>query len=337
MKKIILTASLAWLASFSAGFAQTAPPAPQRSIVRVAGDVYRFQDNAHFGLFVVTSQGVILVDPLNLDAANWVKGEIAARLNGAKVVEVIYSHHDWDHAAGAGAFPGAKILSRVETIKDLQPLPVDAKLPAPFIPSDANKDGLIQISEAIGSNKENFSKIDKNGDGGISMREMTLHQNADILAPTETYDTSVKKVTLGGKTVELHYVKALHADDLSFVYFPAEKILFFVDVISLKRLPFMTLPGFEEGDMAAIFDRAMTFDAAYVVGGHGAIGNKQDIADVRQYFADLQQGVQTGIDQGKTVQQIQAELTLDKYKDWDSYAMFRPLNIQGMYDYLKRK
>ena len=52
-----------------------APPAtPVRAIVQVSGDVYRFQNNGHFGVFMVTPEGVILADPINLDTANWVKG-----------------------------------------------------------------------------------------------------------------------------------------------------------------------------------------------------------------------------------------------------------------------
>ncbi len=46
---------------------------------------------------------------------------------------------------------------------------------APFILSslDANKDGRISENEAVDDMKANFSQIDRNGDGGIDLDELT--------------------------------------------------------------------------------------------------------------------------------------------------------------------
>lgn len=337
MRKTILATSFVWLALAATAAAQVPAAAPRRSITHVAGDVYRFQNNDHFGVFMVTPQGVVLADPINLDTANWVKGEIAARFNNAKVVEVLYSHRDWDHASGAAAFPGAKVISRVESVKELQPPPANTKLSGGNVAADKNKDGLLQADEASGANAQNFAKIDKDGNGGLSARELFQAQFADVVLPTETYDTPVKKITLGGKQVELHYVPSLHASDLSFIYFPAEKVLFVVDVISLKRVFYRDMGDFGEQDMIATLDKAMSFNAAVIVPGHGEMGNNQDVQDLRQYMVDLKNGVQSGISKGQTLQQIQAGLTLDKYANWSGYPAWRTMNIEGMYAYLTRK
>jgi glyoxylase-like metal-dependent hydrolase (beta-lactamase superfamily II) len=81
------------------------PPAapPVRAILRIRGDVYRFQDTRHHTVFMVTPQGVILGDPISADAATWLKAEIAKRFN-APVRYVIHSHSHWDHASGARVF-----------------------------------------------------------------------------------------------------------------------------------------------------------------------------------------------------------------------------------------
>jgi glyoxylase-like metal-dependent hydrolase (beta-lactamase superfamily II) len=309
MKTTIFAAfGMLCLAFTGAAFAQSTAPslptllppppavaAPERSIVKVAGDVYRFQNNGHFGVFMVTPKGVILVDPINLDTANWVKSEIAARFKGAKVVDVLYSHHDWDHVAGAKAFDGAKIFSRAETVKDLA----------------APQDPVA--------------------------REAFLKQYMDVASPTDTYTAAVKKITLGGKTVEMHYVQSKHADDLSYIYFPAEKVLFVVDVLSPKRLFYGKMIGYDEADSFASIDKALSFDTAFVVGGHGDIGTKQDVADQKQYLIDLREGVKTGIASGLTLDQIKAQLTLEKYASWNNYAIWRATNIEGMYAYLTKK
>jgi len=335
MQKNMLTAACLGLLMAASAGAQT-PAAPVHSITRVAGNVYRFQSNEHFGVFMVTPQGVLLVDPINVETATWVKKEIAGRFNNAKVVDVLYSHHDWDHAAGADVFTGAKIISRVETDKELQPPAADAKLTGANAAADKNNDGLLQLNEVSGATAQNFAKIDKDGNGGLSARELFQAQYDDVVLPTETYDTPVKKITLGGKTVEMHYLPSKHANDLSLIYFPAEKVLFVVDVISLKRVFFRNMSDFDEPDMIATLDKAMSFDAAIVVPGHGEIGTKQDVQDIRQYMTDLKSGVQAGITKGETLQQIQNELTLDKYSKWGGYADWRTLNIEGMYAYLNK-
>lgn len=80
--------------------AQTAPP---REIFQIAGNIYQFRNGGHYGTFVVTSAGVILVDPIAAEAAAWLKGELATRFPGRPVKTIVYSHHDGDHSGGAEA------------------------------------------------------------------------------------------------------------------------------------------------------------------------------------------------------------------------------------------
>lgn len=76
-----------------------------RSLQRIAGDVYYFRNNNHYGIFVVGSEGIILVDPIHRDAGTWLKGEIAKQLGRPVPVKIIiYSHHDGDHSGGAEAY-----------------------------------------------------------------------------------------------------------------------------------------------------------------------------------------------------------------------------------------
>jgi glyoxylase-like metal-dependent hydrolase (beta-lactamase superfamily II) len=92
-------AALAWIPS---AFAQQKPPV--RTITRIAGDLYRVQSNDHYTVFLVTPAGIILADPINVDAANWLKAQLAERFKNVPVRYVLYSHHHQDHASGAAAF-----------------------------------------------------------------------------------------------------------------------------------------------------------------------------------------------------------------------------------------
>ncbi len=82
------------------GWAQRAP---KRAITKIAGDLYRFQNNFHFSVFYVTDEGVLVTDPINADAARWLKAEIAKRFN-KPIKYLVYSHDHADHSSGGEVF-----------------------------------------------------------------------------------------------------------------------------------------------------------------------------------------------------------------------------------------
>jgi glyoxylase-like metal-dependent hydrolase (beta-lactamase superfamily II) len=339
-RQLLTTGAAAALAVGCVG-AQTEPtagaqaaPAPVRSITQVSGDVYRFQDNQHFGMFMATSEGIVVVDPINLAASEWLAGELDARFD-VPVTHVVYSHHHWDHASGGAAFPDATLVTHAAAVTALAGPAADTPLSPQQQAQDANGDGLLQRSEAAGPVAANFDAGDENGDGALTAREAFLAQFANVRRPDQTFNATTE-LTLGGQTVRLVPVGGLHAADMTYVLFPAEKVLFVVDVISIKRLPFMNLPGYDEADSNALFDKALALDFETIVPGHGDIGARQDVADHQRYFADLKAGVQAGISAGQSLEQIQASLTLDQYASWGNYEQWRALNIAGMHAYLTR-
>ena len=91
---VLVLAALPALAS-----AQT----PIRAITTITGNLYRFQNNGHYSVFLVTPAGIIATDPIDKDAAGWLKAEIARRFT-VPVKFVIYSHGHGDHASGGEVF-----------------------------------------------------------------------------------------------------------------------------------------------------------------------------------------------------------------------------------------
>ncbi len=105
-RKTGLTTVIAALAVLALAWA--APPAtaqdtPKRAITQISGDLYRFQNNFHYSVFLVTEAGVIVTDPINREAAEWLKAEIAERF-GKPIKYLIYSHDHVDHSAGGEVF-----------------------------------------------------------------------------------------------------------------------------------------------------------------------------------------------------------------------------------------
>lgn len=80
-----------------------AQKAPKRSITKIVGDLYRFQNNFHFSVFYVTPGGVLVTDPINDGAAKWLKAEIKKRFN-RPIRYLVYSHDHQDHSSGGAVF-----------------------------------------------------------------------------------------------------------------------------------------------------------------------------------------------------------------------------------------
>ncbi|MDZ4346995.1 MAG: MBL fold metallo-hydrolase [Candidatus Binatia bacterium] len=93
-----------WAVGFAAAQAQ-----PQREIMPIRGDLYRFRNAGHYSVFLVTPAGIIATDPIDADAARWLKAELTQRF--AKPVKyLIYSHDHSDHISGGEVFADTAVV-----------------------------------------------------------------------------------------------------------------------------------------------------------------------------------------------------------------------------------
>ena len=254
----------------------SAQEAPKRSITQIAGDLYRFQNNFHFSVFLVTPEGVIATDPINAEAAGWLKKEIAARF-GKPVRYLVYSHDHVDHIAGGEVFADSAVVIAHEKAK----------------------------ATILGERRP------------TAVPQITFSDRLDL--------------ELGGKRVELLYVGRGHSDNMIVMNFPAERALFAVDFISVKRLPYQGFSDAYFPDWIDAIKRVEAIDFDILVPGHGPMGVKADAADHRGYLEDLYDGVLQAARAGQSLEEMKKSITLEAYKDWGQYEAWRPLNIEGMY------
>ena len=86
-----------------------AQQAPRREISKIAGELYMFRNNFHNSVFAVTPAGIIATDPINADAARWLKTELQTRFN-QPVRYLIYSHDHADHISGGEVFADTALI-----------------------------------------------------------------------------------------------------------------------------------------------------------------------------------------------------------------------------------
>jgi len=305
---------------------------PTRGIVQVSGDLYRAQNNGHFTVFLVTSEGIILSDTIDRDFSQWLDGELERRFD-VPVRYVLYSHHHWDHASGGEVFADTAEFVGHEAMAQALRLPsADTRLPGNAAGMDGNGNGRIERSEAQAQMAGQFDLIDANGDGALTGAEITRGPVSDVY-PAQNLFADRRTITLGGKSVEMIHVGPTHSPDMTVLRFADEDTVFLVDFISVKRLPFRNFPGVDAAGLAGIVQTIRTvegLDFSIAVGGHGDIGTKQDVADHRLYIEELRDAVRAGIADGRGVEQLQASIAMEAYSDWGSFDWL-PLNIEGMH------
>jgi glyoxylase-like metal-dependent hydrolase (beta-lactamase superfamily II) len=98
------------------GPAAHAAKAPKRSIKKIGQNLYRYQNNFHFSVFLVTPKGIIVTDPINKGVATWLKGELKKRFN-KPVKYLIYSHDHQDHSSGGNVFANTATVVAHERAK----------------------------------------------------------------------------------------------------------------------------------------------------------------------------------------------------------------------------
>jgi glyoxylase-like metal-dependent hydrolase (beta-lactamase superfamily II) len=256
---------------------------PQRAIAPIAGDLYRFQNNFHYSVFLVTPAGILVTDPIDAAAAQWLKGELAKRFPGKPIRYLIYSHSHADHIAGGEVFAGTATV--------------------------------------------------------------VAHQRAKARIVEEKVPTAVPAITfsdrmtveLGGKTVELLHLGRNHSDNTVVMHFPAERAVFAVDIVAVKRLPYQDFPDGYLDEWIDTLKQLEAMDFDILAPGHASLGTRADVGEHRRYLELLRARVKREMDAGKPLEEIRRNVTMPEYESWGSYRDWVGLNVEGMYRYLSGK
>lgn len=333
---------LAFLAASGASLAQQTP---QRTITHISGGVYRAANDSHGTVFLVTSDGIVLADPLSTDFAIWLRNELDARFH-VPVRYVVYSHHHWDHATGGSVFSDtARFIGHANMLEHLAMPPATTSLSgvmgqySPVAALDLDGNELVDRDEAQagGVDGVRFTAFDADGNGLLSGAEVMRGPVSGVRPPDITF-TDQLDIRLGEKRVHMQWVGEMnHSLDSSLITFPDDDVMFVVDYVTFGRLPYREmdyeLGRFEEW-MAKIAEAetlAMSF--SHVATGHGPTGTWEDVAEWRGYFDALRAAVTAAIDAGLSLEEMQRTIRLDEYSDWAGYSWLAE-NVLGMYHFL---
>jgi glyoxylase-like metal-dependent hydrolase (beta-lactamase superfamily II) len=333
MKRICLLAALAacLAPAQQRSLYQQVPGYKTQEIGKLTGDIYYARMDDYVSVFLVTPEGIVLVEPIGVEMATWLKAELDRRFH-VPVKYVIYSHSHWDHASGGSVYADtARFIGHENMLKNIAMPPANTPLPQNVRAQDSNGNGRIEADEAQGAIKAMFSLYDANHDGVLTGAEITRGPIGNVSAPDLTY-TDRMYITLGGKRVEIMHKPTSHADDNTIVRFvDGSNVVFASDWVTNHRLPF----GPIRPDEIPTIQSVEALDFEYFICSHGALGKKEDVVKNRLYREQLTAAVAKAIAAGQTLEQAQASVLMEDYKDWEFYAAQRPLNVAGTYRALK--
>jgi glyoxylase-like metal-dependent hydrolase (beta-lactamase superfamily II) len=300
-----------------------------REIGNLTGDVYYARMDDYLSVFVVTREGIVLVEPIGSDFAAWLKAELGRRFK-VPVRYVIYSHSHWDHASGAAVYADtARIVAHETLMKLLAMPPAGTPLPQNLRGQDSNGNGRIERAEAMGNVRNLFDLYDADRDGAVSGAEATRGPLGNVRPPDETY-TDRLNIDLGGKRVEVISKPTAHAADNTIVRFvDGTNVVFASDWITVGRLPFGGDVATAEEIALARSVEAMEFE--HFVCSHGKLGKKADVTANIRYREQLRDAVAKAMAAGQTLEQAQAGVLMEEYKGWEFYEQQRPQNVAGTY------
>ncbi|MED5462189.1 MAG: hypothetical protein VYC03_06180, partial [Pseudomonadota bacterium] len=182
--------------------------------------------------------------------------------------------------------------------------------------------------------EDSFARRDTNDDGNLTRAEIWAAQFVGEQVPPDIYYSDKATITLGGKTVELHYTGRNHTDDMTIVLFPAERTIYTVDFLTPGRPPRTQMLGGFFPDWLESLRRVMELDFDIISPGHELPGTKEDVAEQVQYMDDLLERVTAGIDAGLTKEEIVETVTMEDYDHLIEFDLSATANVIGIYDSL---
>jgi glyoxylase-like metal-dependent hydrolase (beta-lactamase superfamily II) len=251
-------------------------------------------NNATFG-FVVTDDGVVLVDPGGSFQGAAEIGAIIGQVTD-KPVKVVINSGGQDHRwLGNGYFKqrGARIIASAAAVADQR-----ARL----------EEQMFMLGNLVGAK-------------GMAGTEPVY---AD-----ETYDDSMS-FTLGGMTFELRMVGPAHTPGDSLVWIPQERVVFSGDVVYIGRM-LGVMPHSRSSHWIEAFEAMASLEPLTVVPGHGPPADlARARADSLDYLVFLREKVGAFMENSGDITQI-GTLDQSRFAHLVDYESLKGRNAQQVF------
>ncbi len=150
----------------------------------------------------------------------------------------------------------------------------------------------------------------------------------DVVRPTVTYSDTYT-LDLGGPVIELLYLGRNHGDCMTITRFPEERLLFVVDLMAERSLPFGSLPDYYPGDTVRTLKAIQALEFDRIARGHSSpVVDRTVLNETTAYWLDLMTSVKTRFDNGDAAFAIMDSHDLPQYRTWNNYDLWFKLHVE---------
>ena len=273
------------------------PAGWKTGIEEVAPKVYAYIQA--FGELGVSNAGLLLdrsgnmaVDALMVPSMT--KRFLAAirKLSKRPVSRLVNTHHHIDHSGGNFLFRGAEVVSHT-----------------------ACRDEMVRSGIAVEAYQQRIPRFAKE------------FPRLKPKPPTVTFEERLV-FHQSGREIELRHLGPAHTFGDAFVYLPQDKLLFAGDLAFYYVTP-LAFQG-HVGNWIKVADRLLKLDVETIVPGHGPIGGKKELREMRAYLALVRREAKKRFRLGMTEEQAARDVKLGVYASWREPERILP-NIMRLY------
>jgi len=275
----------------------------QIKVTKVAGNIYMLEGAGGNIAASVGEDGIVIVDDQYAPLAD----KIQAALKDLKITDkpvrfVINTHYHGDHTGGNEPFAntGSTVIAQDNVRKRLE-----------------------------------TGGVAGNG-GSLKMEAKPASKGA---LPIITFEHDVT-VHLNGEDIRALHFPAGHTDGDAVIFFPKNNVVHMGDDFVRYGFPFIDVAsgGSVQGMIAAMDKVSGQLPAdVKVIPGHGGLSNLDDVRAFVTMLKETSAVVQKGIDQHRTVAQMQQEKILEPWKKWSGGFINSDQFIETLYNSLTGK
>ena len=244
---------------------------------------------------ILTEEGPVLVDSLFTPSMTRALTGHTERLAGRQPALIVNTHHHIDHTLGNSSFPDVPVVASAAAREEMERVGFPYQVICGLVPHFAP--------------------------------EFTDQHRLRL--PTVTFEGKAT-LHLGDRTVELLHVGPSHTAGDTLVYLPAERVLYAGDV----AFHYVTPLAFEGhvSNWLAVLDRIEGMAVDRVVPGHGPVGTKAELAEVREYFGLLKREARAAFDAEVPAWDVAREIyaKLGRFGNWGEAERVYP-NVLRLY------
>ncbi len=233
---------------------------------------------ANAGL-IVGPESCVVIDALFAPSMTQAFRQEIVRVTDKPIRLLINTHHHIDHTLGNALFPEAQIVSHANARREQVRTGLDMlEHIRPVLPE------LVAETDGVEPRLSDLTFED----------ELSLHA--------------------GDRTIRLLHMGRGHTIGDALVLLPDDRLLFTGDVAFHGVTP-LAFEG-HIGDWIGVCDRADGLDIERIVPGHGPVGGKSALREMRGYLATIRSQAREAFDAGRSQEEAAAAIDLGDYASW---------------------